>query len=134
MITNVVAHVELVHPDWKDKSGQPTQPGGRPMVGGSSQVILGANKASTVEETSEFENYGADTLVLEDGLATTQEEVHTVLVDVMSDVMVAGESEEPRIVLPSDGEEVAGNVLSNPNWFDQMKSAFQVCIFNISIF
>ena len=133
-MTNVVAHVELVHPDWKDKSGQPTQPESRAMVGGSSQVILGANKASTVEETSEFENYGADTLVLEDGLATTQEEVHTVLVDVMSDVMVAGESEEPRIVLPSDGEEVAGNVLSNPNWFDQMKSAFQVCIFNISIF
>ena len=63
----------------------------------------------------------------------TQEQVHTVLVDVMVNVMVVGELEEQSIVLPSDKEEVAGYVLSNPNWFNQMKSVFQVCIWNISI-
>ena len=125
-MTNVVAHVELVHPDWKDKSGQTKQPESLPMVTGSSQVVLGSNQGSTEEESSELLESGADdSLVLEDGLAEVQEQVHTVLVDVMGDGMVAGEA---GIVLPSDQEEVPGNVLSNPNWFNQMKTVFQVCI------
>ena len=51
---------------------------------------MSANQAFVVMETSQFEDYGTDSLELENGLSVTQEQVRTVLVDVMDNVMVAG--------------------------------------------